>query len=189
VSTAQRDSGPSPQAPAGRVPALTIVPSRTLRRCGGVTCPPGACNHTDEQPLRRHLDPRAGGHGHDTAPPIVHEVLRSSGQPLDAAARAGFEPRFGHSFADVRVHADARAAESARAVQAHAYTVGRDVVLGAAARSPGDAGTRVLAHELAHVVQQAGGPTGHTGGALWIGDPEDAAEHEADTAAAVLAPA
>ena len=116
----------------------------------------------------------------------MHEVLRSSGQPLDAAARARYEPLFRHSFADVRVHADARAAESARAVQAHAYTVGRDVVLGAAARSPGDAGTRVLAHELAHVVQQTGGPTGHTGGALRIGDPGDAAEHEADAVAGDL---
>src|SRR5215204_5149289 len=64
------------------------------------------------------------------APPIVHDVLRSPGRPLDHAARAEMEPRFGHDFSRVRVHTDAWAAESARAVDALAYTVGRDVVFG-----------------------------------------------------------
>src|SRR5262249_34461499 len=73
------------------------------------------------------------------------------GTPLGDDTRAFFEPRFGHDFAHVRVHADARAAESARAVNAHAYTVGNHVVLGA-----GQTDTRLLAHELAHVVQQTG---------------------------------
>ena len=58
-------------------------------------------------------------------PPIVHEVLRSPGQPLDAATRAFMEPRFGHDFSNVRVHTDAKAAESARTVNALAYTVKR----------------------------------------------------------------
>jgi hypothetical protein len=90
-----------------------------------------------------------------TAPPIVHEVLRSSGQPLDAATRGFMEPRFGHNFGHVRVHTDTRAAESARAVNALAYTVGRDVVFGAGRYEPGTAaGDRLLAHELTHVVQQ-----------------------------------
>src|SRR5688572_11541831 len=66
-----------------------------------------------------------------SVPPIVHDVLRSSGQSLDANTRAFMEPRFGHDFSGVRVHADAQAAESARAVSALAYTVGRDVVFGA----------------------------------------------------------
>ena len=61
-------------------------------------------------------------------PPIVHEVLHSPGQPLDPATRAFMEPRFGHDFSTVRVHTDARAAASARTVNALAYTVGRDVV-------------------------------------------------------------
>lgn len=56
--------------------------------------------------------------GHSAVPPIVHEVLRSAGQPLDPAIRAFFEPRFGHDFGTVRVHTDARAAESAGAVDA-----------------------------------------------------------------------
>src|SRR5207248_7886018 len=62
------------------------------------------------------------------APPIVHDVLRSPGRPLDRSTRDFFEPRFGRDFSDVRIHTDARAAESARAVGALAYTVGRDVV-------------------------------------------------------------
>jgi len=65
------------------------------------------------------------------APPIVHEVLRSPGRPLDASARAFMEPRFGHDFSHVRVHTGARASDSAVAVHALAYTVRSDVVFGA----------------------------------------------------------
>jgi hypothetical protein len=142
---------------------------------------------------------------HDV-PPIVHEVLRSSGQPLDAATRAFMEPRFGHDysgvpthshepahtpahltigaphdefeqeaemmaqhamsrsvtpsdprydFSAVRIHTDSKAAESARAVNALAYTVGHDIVFGAGWFSPeASAGRRLLAHELTHVLQQ-----------------------------------
>jgi hypothetical protein len=90
-----------------------------------------------------------------TAPPIVHGVLQSPGQPLDAATRAFFEPRFGRGFNNVRIHADARAADSAAAVGALAYTVGPDVVFGRGRYSPhSTAGQHLLAHELAHVIQQ-----------------------------------
>ena len=93
-----------------------------------------------------------------TAPPIVQEVLRSPGQPLDAATRAYMEPRFGHDFGRVRVHADPRAADSARALDARAYTVGRDVVFGAEQYPTGSSqGRKLIAHELAHVVQQGFG--------------------------------
>jgi peptidoglycan/xylan/chitin deacetylase (PgdA/CDA1 family) len=92
---------------------------------------------------------------HATAPPIVHEVLRSPGQPLDAATRAFFEPRFGRDFSRVRVHADAQAAQSAAAVNSLAYTVGHDVAFASGQYGAGTReGNRVLAHELAHVVQQ-----------------------------------
>jgi hypothetical protein len=85
----------------------------------------------------------------------------SGGQPLDAATRAFFEPRFGHSFANVRVHTDTRAGESAAAVRALAYTVGRNIVFGAGQYLPGtQTGQRLLAHELAHVVQQGGARPG-----------------------------
>jgi len=88
-------------------------------------------------------------------PPVVHDVVRSTGEPLDPTTRAFMEPRFGQDFGSVRVHADAQAAEAVQAVDARAYTVGRHIVFGTseyAARSVD--GKRLLAHELTHVVQQ-----------------------------------
>jgi len=89
---------------------------------------------------------------------VVDEVLRGGkGSPLSPALRAYFEPRFGRDFGDVRVHTDSRAAASARAVDAHAYTVGQNIVFDAGRYAPGSAGgKRLIAHELAHVVQQSG---------------------------------
>jgi hypothetical protein len=94
------------------------------------------------------------------APLIVHEVLRSPGQPLDPATRAFMEPRFGYDFTGVRVHTDAKAAESARAVNALAYTVGTSMVFGANRYAPHtQAGKSLVAHELMHTIQQEiGGP-------------------------------
>ena len=88
------------------------------------------------------------------ASPIVHEVLQSPGQPLEPRARDLMESRLEHDFSDVRVHTDAKAVESARTVNALAYTVGGDIVLGAG-RAVGDGW--LLAHELVHVVQQGAG--------------------------------
>jgi hypothetical protein len=97
---------------------------------------------------------------HTQVPPIVNEVLNSSGRPLDTATRSFMEPRFEHDFSGVRVHTDAKAAESASAVNALAYTVGRNVVFGSGQYTPGtSAGQRLLAHELTHVVQQGDGPS------------------------------
>jgi hypothetical protein len=98
-------------------------------------------------------------------PPIVHEVLRSPGQPLDAESRAYMEPRLGHDFGQVRVHTDARAAESTRAVNALAYTVGSNIAFASEELSPHTSvGRLLLAHELTHVLQQrssvSGAPTG-----------------------------
>jgi hypothetical protein len=85
----------------------------------------------------------------------VGEVVSSHGQPLDAGARDLFETRFGYNFSHVRVHTGGKAAESAQAVNAAAYTVGRDLVFGAGQYAPQtSAGRRLLAHELAHTVQQ-----------------------------------
>ena len=121
--------------------------------------------------------------GPAVAPPIVHDVLRTSGAPLSTQTRAEMEPRFGHSFADVRVHADGQAAESARAVGAYAYAVGRDVVFGAGRYAPGSAeGKRLIAHELAHVVQQRGAAA-TLQPRLEIGAADDPAEREAERAA------
>jgi hypothetical protein len=119
-------------------------------------------------------------------PPIVHEVLRSPGQPLDKETRAFFEPRFGHDFSHVRVHTDAKAAESARAVNAVAYTVGQDVVFGEGRVALANrTGHRLLAHELAHVVQQGAGPATAclTPGPRVVANPSSSYEYDADQVA------
>jgi hypothetical protein len=93
------------------------------------------------------------------AHPIVGDVLRSAGQPMDRATHAFFEPRFRFDFRNVRIHADSQAARSASAMGALAYTVGRDVVFAASRYAPHtEAGRSLLAHELAHVVQQSNLP-------------------------------
>jgi hypothetical protein len=89
------------------------------------------------------------------APTSVHEALRSPARPLDISTRAYFEPRFGQEFGNVRVHTGMMAARSARDVDAHAYTVGQDIIFGAGQFAPGTrAGRRLIAHELTHVIQQ-----------------------------------
>ncbi|MGH8072132.1 MAG: DUF4157 domain-containing protein [Candidatus Entotheonellia bacterium] len=89
----------------------------------------------------------------------MHEVLSSPSEPLDAETHAFFEPRFGHDFSRVRVHTDARAAAAAREVTALAFTVGSDIVFGAGQHAPGTMeGRRLLAHELAHTIQQSTNP-------------------------------
>jgi hypothetical protein len=88
-------------------------------------------------------------------PQIVGEAIASPGRGLDPATRTFMEPRFGHDFSRVRIHADAMAGESARAVHALAFTVGSHVVVAPGARGRGSDPSRwLLAHELAHVVQQ-----------------------------------
>ena len=88
-------------------------------------------------------------------PPIVADAIHSPGQPLDRDTREYMETRFGHDFGQVRIHADAGAAASSDAMGASAYTVGRHIVLGAGQYDPESAsGKRLLAHELAHTIQQ-----------------------------------
>jgi hypothetical protein len=100
---------------------------------------------------------QASDTGQIAAPPLVHEVLATPGRPLDLATRAFMEPLFGHDFSHVRVHTGARAAESAKAIGASAYTVGTDVVFAEGRFQHNSAnGRRLLAHELSHVVQQSG---------------------------------
>src|ERR1044071_2147429 len=95
--------------------------------------------------------------GEIAAPPIVHEALRSTGQPLDASTRKFMEPRFGLDLRHVRIYTDSLAAESARSVNAEAYTVGTDIVMPAGNYSPDTgSGRELLAHELAHLAQQQG---------------------------------
>lgn len=112
-----------------------------------------ACQESDE--LQRTAESSAISGA--PAPPIVHDVLQSPGQPLETRVRSFMEPRFGHDFGRVRVHADARAAASARAVNALAYTVGSHIAFAADRYAPDSReGRQLLAHELAHVTQQSG---------------------------------
>ena len=91
----------------------------------------------------------------NVAQPIVHDLLRSPGQALDPKTRALLEPRFGHDFGRVQVHADVKAVESAQLLNARAYTVGPHVSFGGGEYQPSsEKGLQLLAHELAHVVQQ-----------------------------------
>jgi hypothetical protein len=139
--------------------AVVHMPEPQLQRV--CACSGGCPTYQTEQPeqeLERLQTKRVGSSnlGQTAFLPIVHSVLRSPAQPLDSATTEFFERRFGHDFHHVRVHTDAKAAESARAMNAQAYTVGRDLVFADEQYNPDTVGgRRLLAHELAHVVQQS----------------------------------
>ncbi len=115
--------------------------------------------------------------------PVKDIVGKGGGSPLDSTTRAAMEQQIGADFGDVRLHVDARSAES---VQAAAYTVGSDVVVHPNHFQPGTpSAQRTLAHELTHVVQQRSGPVDGTaaGGGIKISDPSDRFEQEAERTA------
>jgi hypothetical protein len=125
----------------------------------------------------------------NSARQMVQDVVQSPGQALDAESRAFFEPRFGHDFSHVRVHRDASAAQSARAIHALAYAAGPHIVLRDGAPSTRSiAGRELLAHELAHVVQQSSGLLDVPHGAqITLRPARDPLEQQADqTAGRVL---
>ena len=132
--------------------AEQAISGKLQRKCSG-------CEEEDrEKKVQRKAVSAAAP---SSAPPQVHSALRESGAPLDSGSRGFFESRFGHDFSSIRIHSGPAATESARSVQALAYTVGRDIVFGAGQYNPGsDSGRKLLAHELAHTVQQAGGSMG-----------------------------
>lgn len=113
----------------------------------------------------------------------VHDVVNvGGGSPLDTDTRTDMEGRFGHDFGDVRVHTDGAAHESAKSVNAQAYTVGSNIVFQRDKYEPSsDTGKHMLAHELTHVVQQRSGPVDGTdaGGGVKVSDPSDRFEREA----------
>lgn len=130
---------PNPSAPRGGVLELQ-------RKAGNRAVSGWVTSQVDASAAR--------GEGGGPLPAIVRDVLRGPGRPLDGQTRAAMEPRFGRDLGDVRIHADARAARSADAVDARAYTVGRDIVLAAGQAGSGVEARTLLAHELTHVVQQ-----------------------------------
>lgn len=112
----------------------------------------------------------------------VHDVVNSGGRPIEPDVREDMEARLGHDFSDVRIHDDAAAADSAKAVNAHAYTVGSNVVFQRDVYDPGSQqGRTTLAHELTHVIQQRSGPVDGTSapGGIKVSDPSDRFEREA----------
>lgn len=149
---------------AGAPPTPSFNPVRTglLQRkcaCGDTPELNGGCAECREkrQVIQRQasIAPAAPA----GTPWLVQESLRSPGQPLDTGVRAEMEPRFGHDFGAIRVHADPRASASAREIGSRAYTVGHNIVFAAGQYAPQTAaGRHLLAHELAHVVQQARSP-------------------------------
>jgi uncharacterized protein DUF4157 len=150
---------------------LTQLQSRC--RCGAIVGPGGECAACETKRLAAERD----------ASPAVADVLRSPGRPLEPETRDLMESRLGHDFSRVRIHADEAAAGSARALRANAYSVGRDVVFGSGGYEPETTrGRMLLAHELAHVVQQ-GAADGRGAGALPVLSANDASEGEARTAA------
>lgn len=136
---------------ADPAPGVSASPPRISRKCA-------ACEEEDAARLQR----RSAGSAlqSDVAPSAVHDTLGLPGRPLDPAARAFFEPRFGRDLGAVRVHDDSAAADSARSVGAAAYTVGSQIVFGAGRYRPAsDEGRRLIAHELTHTIQQGGSDT------------------------------
>jgi hypothetical protein len=115
----------------------------------------------------------------------VADVVGSGGRPLDEDLKTDMEGRLGHDFSDVRVHTGEAATGSAKALGAHAYTVGRDVVFQGDWDPGSEGGKRTLAHELTHVVQQSAGPVDgtETGDGLRVSDPGDRFEQEAERTA------
>jgi hypothetical protein len=134
----------------------------------------------------RLLGRESQAQGQAPAPSVSEIVNGGSGQPLEAGLRSEMEARLGADFSTVQVHGDERAGQSARAINANAYTVGEHVVLRGdrvAATSPD--GKQTLAHELTHVLQQRAGPVAGTarGDGTRVSHPSDAFERAAQRSA------
>lgn len=140
-------------------PITTFAPSRGAflqRKCAcGSTSFGGGCTECNKKPP---LQRSAAGLSTASGPTsLVDRVMSESGQPLDSVTRGFMESRFGHDFSQVRIHTDAQAAESARSVDAKAYTVGHDIAFDQGHYDPRtESGQHLLAHELAHTIQQQG---------------------------------
>ncbi len=142
------------------LPKLSTGRGQLLQRkcaCGGSLGLSEECEECAKKKLtiqRKAKDHNGGGLA---VPPVVTDVLNSAGQPLNVDTRHLMETRIGHDFSKVRVHTDEKAAQSARSVNALAYTSGHHVVFASGQYSPDTrTGQKIIAHELTHVVQQSG---------------------------------
>lgn len=155
-------------------PAALLAPSRapplTSQRTSSASDPHEVAADRAAEQVLQHRAPDArqpvtpprlqrlgSGPMRDDLPPAVQRVLRAPGAPLEPATRAFFEPRFGHDLSRVRVHRDNEADAAARSVDARAFTYGQQIVFGAGEYAPHTpSGRQLMAHELAHTVQQGG---------------------------------
>jgi hypothetical protein len=129
-------------------------------------------------------DPDCPCHDKEPAAALTDTVVPGTGHTLEPGLRGAMEEGFGHDFGSVRVHSDARAARAARDMGALAYTLGSHVVFGPGEYAPGTpGGRRLLAHELAHVVQQGDRAPTEALRAARDGARPEALEREADLAA------
>ncbi|MES1161724.1 MAG: DUF4157 domain-containing protein, partial [Rhizobacter sp.] len=125
--------------------------------CGAGAGAGGECDSCAAKALLQRHSHSSAQPQHDAWPSSVDDTLSRAGRPLDADTRGFMEERFGHDFSGVRVHDDSAAAASAREVDAQAYTVGQHLVFGDGQYQPhSEPGRHLLAHELAHTVQQQG---------------------------------
>jgi hypothetical protein len=123
------------------------------RHCNGCSDPSAPSPGDDEKLQVQRL-----ANGESSSGEIASDFTSrlGAGAPLDTASRSYFEPRFGHNFGNVRIHTGPQAARAAASIQARAFTLGRDVVFAAGDHDlRSEAGKHLLAHELAHVVQQS----------------------------------
>ena len=158
---------------------LELEADRVADRIAGPQAPAASCAGGPLVQRRATSAPDPAGAATvpgEEAPASIDRALSGSGRPLERSLRDDMERRFGHDFSRVRVHSGATAEESARDVGARAYTVGSDIVFGAGEFSPGtQAGRRLLAHELTHVVQQeargGGTPSAGSGTVRRCADP------------------
>lgn len=163
---------------AARAPGTMLLQRKCA--CSTHTASAGQCDSCHDKLLQRKS---VGAGAAFQIPPIVGRVLAESGQPMDPPTRGFMESRFGSDFSGVRVHTDPAAGRSASAVGALAYTVGKHVVFGAGRYAPAsESGRYLLAHELAHTLQQ-GASASTVSPRLAGGAAETAAEIEADRAA------
>jgi hypothetical protein len=174
-------------------PTPSFSPARGLLQrkcvCGGTPGQTGECEACRKKKLQHRASnsPASTSINHQSfsgsvAPPIVHAVLCSPGQPLDVDTRGFMEPRFGHDFSRVRVHTDAQAEQSAKAVHALAYTVGEHIVFDTHYALDTFEGHKLLAHELVHTIQQDGS-SASVYADLQLGSPGGSIEREANETA------
>jgi outer membrane protein OmpA-like peptidoglycan-associated protein len=159
-------------------------PMAVLQRCADHPCQAGGCGHENEPTVHRQADAGMATPATRSVPAEVLDVAGSAGAPLGLATRHFMESRFGHDLGNVRVHSGAAAGRAARAVAARAYTIGNDVVFGDGQYDPHSAaGQRLIAHEMAHVVQQRSGRQKLSRQPVTVSKPSDPAEAQAEKGA------